>query len=285
MGDSAKPHDIKAACLENLDWSPQGALASLARTAGYACEYATQATEWYLRFKKQKRVWARFLRVSAILFAAAAGILPMVQQLTIGNEGASPIPPVCASILLAVAVFLVALDRFFGFSSAWIRYVLAEAEVRRLRQEFELDWQGLLASYGGQPPTTDQIQYTLATAKAFVAQVNTVISDETLKWVAEFQEALRQVDEHVRAAPSAIQSGGLAVTVTNGDTIDPPGWTLAVDQGQETKHTGKTAAKVGLMPGDHVLHLQGNVADKTLCAEVMATVRAGTSTTVDVTLT
>lgn len=284
MSGSEKPRDITVACLQTLDWSPEGVINSLARTANYACEYAGQAADWYVRFKRWKRIGARWLRFFAILFAAAAGILPMIQQLTIGKEGASAIPPVCAAILLAFAVFLVALDRFFGFSAAWIRYVLAEAQIRRLRQEFQVDWQSLLASYGGQPPTSEQIQHALATVKAFVGQVNTIINDETLKWAAEFQEVLKQVDEQVRAAPSAVQSGSVVVTVTNGDTVEDPGWTLVIDQGQEKPYKGKTAAIAGLMPGDHVLRLSGKAGGKTKGAEAIAAIRAGTSVSVEVTL-
>jgi SMODS and SLOG-associating 2TM effector domain 2 len=284
MGESAESRDIKVMCLANLDWSAQGGLEALHKTANYACAFATQAADWYLRSKKWKRIGARWLRFAAIFFVAAAGILPMIQQLATDKQGMSWIPPVWASILLAIAVFLVALDRFFGFSAGWIRYVLAEAQIRRLRQEFEIDWQALLASYKGQPPTSEQVQHALATAKAFVAQVNTIIGDETLKWVAEFQEALKEVDEQVRAAPSAVQSGSLAVTVTNGDMIDAPGWTLAIDQAEARTYTGKTAAIVGLMPGDHALHLLGKAGNRTLRAEAIASIRAGTSTAVEATL-
>jgi len=278
------PRDIQADSLQDLDWSPQEAAKALARIARYASEYAAQSATWYLRFKRWKRRAARWLRFLAILFVAAAGVLPMVQQLLVKSDGKVAVAPVWASIFLAAAVFLVALDRFFGFSSGWIRYVLAEAQIRRLRQQFELDWQTLLASYAGQPPNGEQIRHALAWAKAFVEQVNAIIGDETTKWVSEFQEALKQVDDQVRPAPPTAESGSLEVTVSNGDAIAAPGWDLAVDQGQPRVYSGKTAAIVGLLPGDYALRLKGMANGKELRAEVVATVRSSALTAVEVTL-
>jgi len=284
MSQNSPPRDIQAECLRDLDWSPQKAADALSQIARYASDYACQSATWYLRSKTWKRRGARWLRLLAIVFVAAAGVLPMVQQLMVMSDGKVVVAPVWASILLATAVFLIVLDRFFGCSSGWIRCVLAEARIRRLRQQFELDWQALLASYAGQAPSGEQIQHALACAKAFVEQVNAVIGDETTKWVEEFQAALKQVDEQARAVPPAAETGSLALTVSNGEAIAAPGWTLAIDHGQPRTYSGKTASVVGLLPGDHALRFKGMANGKELRAQALATVRPATSSVLDVTL-
>lgn len=276
--------NIQTVALERLDWSTSGVLDSLAKTGAHALGYATGAALWYQAHRAGNRRLARLLRFLAILLVAAAGVLPMIQQLTATATGPSPIPPVWASVLVALAVLMVALDRFFGFSTGWIRYIQAEAQIRRVAQDFELDWQKLLASFAGQPPSADQVQQALAAVRAFVDQVNDVIGDETQRWIGEFQEALRQVDDQVQARSAALQEGSIAVTVSNGDAVDAPGWTLTLDLGQSRLCAGKTAALTSVVPGDHALHVQGKAGGRALRAEAVASVKAGATTALTVTL-
>lgn len=48
---------------------------------------------------------------------------------------------VWASIVLGIAAGLVMLDRFFGFSTAWVRYISTELHLRQILDEFRLDWE------------------------------------------------------------------------------------------------------------------------------------------------
>lgn len=277
--------DIEAPNLGEMAWSPDGAAASLQATAKYATDYADASGAWYLRHKRSKRIGARCLRVLVILLFAAAGVLPMVQQVFTTSDGKAPFPPAWASIVLAAGVLLIGLDHFFGFSSGWIRYVLAEAQIRRRRQEFDLDWQSLLAGWAGKAPSVEQVQHALAQVRAFVDDVNGVIGDETSHWVAEFQESLKQVEEQSRAAqPSPVEMGSLTVTVKNGDAVAPPGWTMAIDHGSPAQYTGKTAAVLGLTPGPHAVRVKGSIKGSEARAETIASIRAGVLTAVDLDL-
>ena len=64
----------------------------------------------------------------SVAIATVAGILPLMSQLA----GASIIPPALASIALALGVALLALDRYFGFSRAWMRYVTTDLRIQKL---------------------------------------------------------------------------------------------------------------------------------------------------------
>jgi hypothetical protein len=231
--------------------------------------------------KRPKQACARALRASSIVLLALAGILPMLTQL----EDLSPfLAPVWASVLVAMAGACVALDRFFGYSSAWIRYINAALQLRQIVQEFNLDWQADQAAWRDGQPDEQQVQRTLARCKAFVTQVGAVVRDETALWIAEFQDTLKQLDETVRARETGSVTGGLIVTVTNGEQCGSSGWTLSLDDGPPQRHSGKTAALTGVVPGLHRLTVVGTVGAQPRRAESAVQVAANGLIAVDLEL-
>jgi len=279
----ATSQDIRTTSLPVLQWDDQNIVLSLERLIERAISHADQAIDWYLRSKKAKRIGARLFRLGAILFIAAAGILPILQQIfTI--EGKPPFAPAWASVLLSVAVLFIAIDRFFGFSTAWMRYITAELQIRQARETFDLDWQSAHASFRGNVPTPEQVSAVIGMVKVFTDQINTLISAETQKWVSEFQETLKQIDEGTKATVQLAQTGSLSITVENGDQVDAPGWSLSIDQAPAAIYTGKTAALVGLVTGDHALRLAGKVGQRSVRAEGVVSIRTGTIAAIEVTL-
>ena len=132
--------DIRPGELASLDWRPEHARQSLDVIYRHVVDNASQAINWYLRARRPKRRWAQMLRVGAIIMVAVAGVLPVLSQ--IFSAGSSvKIQPAWASVALAIAVALVALDRFFGFSSAWARYMATGQAISAALNQFRLDWQ------------------------------------------------------------------------------------------------------------------------------------------------
>ena len=62
-----------------------------------------------------------------------------------------------ASICVGSAAALIGLDKTFGFSSGWARYVLTVTSIRKALEEFRMDWISLSAKID-KTPTPDQIQ-------------------------------------------------------------------------------------------------------------------------------
>ncbi len=104
-----------------------------------------------------------------------------------------------ASVAIGVAAALVLLDRFFGSSTGWMRFIRTEMHLRQLHQEFEMSWERERAAWAGQDPSAKQVQQMLGRAMAFVTKVSEVVRQETEEWVREFQSTLRQLDEAARA--------------------------------------------------------------------------------------
>lgn len=185
--------DVKPSRLDSLDWTPEHARQSLDVVYQYAVDAAQQAIDWYLLGRRSKKQWAQRLRVGAIIMVAVAGILPVLAQIfDAGNSVV--IQPAWASVALGIAVALIALDRFFGFSNAWARYITTEQAISASLNQFMLDWQ--LVNY--QLPVSEipqeKIDHLLGLAKGLAKKTDDLMQAETLQWVKEFKEILTQIE-------------------------------------------------------------------------------------------
>ena len=264
--------DLGAAPRLSLDWTSEKAAASLQQVFSYVMDLADEATRWYVGGKNVKRFFARSFRMLSILLGTAAALLPTIGELYAGN-GKSPIGAGWTAVLLGIVGALLLLDRFFGFSTGWMRYMASELQIRQMAQEFHLDWEAEKAAWQGNAPSKDQISQMMARCKAFVTQLNNLVREETNAWMKEFESALRQIEESAKSKPAISESGALNLTVTNGDATSN-GWTLAIDSGAPETYRGKSARKGNLLPGRHDIRVEGEIGGKTVRAEKVVTVPA-----------
>ena len=130
--------------------------------------------------------------------ASAAGILPILTMI-FTTDGRPAFSPAWASVAIGVAAALVLLDRFFGSSTGWMRFIRTEMHLRQLYQEFEMNWERERAAWAGQDPSAEQVHQMLGRAMAFVTRVSEVVRRETEEWVLESRGTFRQIDEAASA--------------------------------------------------------------------------------------
>lgn len=106
----------------------------------------------------------------------------------------SQLPAILSSIALGLAALSLAIDKFFGFSSAWMRYIAAEHQIRQCLHEFQMDYDLEQAGWDSAQPSVEQTQKILGRCKVFLYQVDAIIRQETDQWLAEFQDALKQIE-------------------------------------------------------------------------------------------
>lgn len=260
--------DVQPEASPMLDWSPEQRQNSMRIVYSRAEDHALKAINWYLCSKANKKKWAQRLRLSVIVLTAVAGLLPIASDV-------SGIPAVWASIALGLAGTLLAIDKFFGFSSAWMRYIAAEHQIRQCLHEFQVDYEMELAGWDHtQQPSVEQIQSALNRCKTFLFQVDGIIRLETDKWLAEFQDVIKQIDSAAAAKPEQRASGGINVKVSNGDQF-PQGWKVIVDDGGAIDGNGTTAAIPGISPGIHKLRFEAEVNQQTKRKEHLVSVTGG----------
>jgi hypothetical protein len=88
-----------------------------------------------------------------------------------------------------------AFDKFAGFTSGWVRFMLAEMELTRLRDGFRFDWQSARLAWQDGNPNKIQAAEMLARAKKFMEECGAVVAEETKVWAAEFQGVIRNLDD------------------------------------------------------------------------------------------
>lgn len=187
--------DLVRPDLDELSWAPADRQASLSTVYAHAIGLATAAEAWYASKRPSKRLWGRMLRLLAILLAAVAAVLPILAEIYTTDDKPA-IAPGWAAVALAGAAALVALDRYFGFSSGWMRFMAAELRITRLRHDFEYAWQ-IARANAGMPPTEDDVREGLRLARELVLAVDDVISEETGAWVTEFQASLERAEQQL----------------------------------------------------------------------------------------
>ena len=100
--------------------------------------------------------------------------------------------PLVASILLAFAALLVAIDRFADLSSGWMRYVTTAQKVDQKLTGFRLAWEASEMEWQGGAPSAEQLKKQIEMATAFQGSVHQLVEEETREWVASFSAVLKE---------------------------------------------------------------------------------------------
>ncbi len=176
-----------------LNWKQDQAVESLGLLCDYVVDDAKQTIEWYATKRASKRRWAPWLRGLAIVVTGMAGLVPLIGKWTECN-GRPGVDPVLTGILAGVAAILVLLDKFFGFTSAWTRYMKADQQISQLLKTFYFDYEEAKLLWADPGPTPTQVRFCLSLCRSLVLEVDGIVQRETDAWVAEFQNVLQQID-------------------------------------------------------------------------------------------
>jgi hypothetical protein len=169
-----------------------------------ALRRASEAVVWYERAKDRKKRPAIALRFLAIVIGGLGTITPIVVSMLSDPLGKRLLPS--ASMFAAIAVGCVALDKFFGFSSGWMRYMSAMLELQEKIESFEFAWARERLKRASSSPTPESQIADLDMIAAFVSSISRVIRSETQAWAGEFKTVLagqETVRENSSARPSS----------------------------------------------------------------------------------
>jgi len=151
--------DIEPVQLE-LDCPEMQALSEWLSSAYSATERASlDAIQWYIHKKRSKSRWSRVTRSLAIALGVVGALVPLV----------SPVISISLAwgyTALGLAGGCVALDKLFGFSSSWMRYIQAEFELQHLLQGLQYAWMRSVCSVPNQGESRKAHEDTLASLLA-----------------------------------------------------------------------------------------------------------------------
>jgi hypothetical protein len=223
--------DIQPERAEIPKWDPANPGPSLADVFCYVINEAGKSSDWYWRAKRWKARPSYVIRFSAWVLASIAGLLPIIAGLVPPTpSGQTPQGLAAlhlgnglwASLLLGIAAALYGLDKTFGFSSGWARYVLAATNIRKMLEEFRMEWAELMAK-AGTSLTADNVVPLLERAKKFRSDVEGLVLQETKDWVTEFQSNMAQMEKDVSAQLSTLKAQ-VDKTVQEKEAATKPGF-------------------------------------------------------------
>ncbi len=136
--------DVEPDIIPLLSWDGQMPEKNLSRCSMKGVQEKYQlVVDWYLRRKNSKRIMAQLLGILSIILLtfAVAGLM-----ITTINAGVPWVKWVgmASTILMVLAGGLVMFDRFFGYSSSRIRFVLTAMALQKHLKRFQTDMNYLL---------------------------------------------------------------------------------------------------------------------------------------------
>ncbi len=166
--------------------------------------------DWYYRKKWSKSLLGFLLRLGAILMVGVWGLIPLIGEL-LKRNGIPGISPAWATVALALAALMIAIDRFGGYTSGWIRYIRTAQNLTRLNGEFLMDWQEHRRALCGEPIDPDRTRQGILLCKQFLCRVYEQVRLETDLWAEDFQQALQTVNNQADAQSRGEGAGGTSL--------------------------------------------------------------------------
>jgi hypothetical protein len=199
MGAVKKKDLIAEGFPRKLDWHTEQRWNSLDLLYDFVIRECEKAVNWYYLSKKSKSWLGYILRAGSTLAIAVAGVIPIIGEIYERSDGSPLISPAWATVALAIAALFVALDRFGGYTSGWVRYVRTAQRLCILQADFCLDWE----EYRFRCPqlTAEETREGILLCRTFLQNVNLEVQNETSAWAQEFQQALLEVDGLSKSKP------------------------------------------------------------------------------------
>jgi len=217
---------------------------------------AVESINWYIKKKKLKSIGSRFLRVLTILLTCIGGLFPILQGIDLPYI--QQVNAQYGYIALAIAATCMALDKFMGLSSSWMRYITTSFTLQKDLAEFQTDWILMWSEVKSDTPTKEQHKKILHRIKAFRLKILTEIEQEIQLWTSEFQSNLAQLQMSTREKREFYQPGIIDLTVTNA-TCAKQGLNVVIDCLTVALMTNPQLQIGHIMPGQHKVTVHGIV--------------------------
>jgi hypothetical protein len=242
----------------------------------HASGTSTKISGWYWTSIKTKRNTSLCVRLVTFLLLAFGTILPILAGL--GNDPESRLQFTQYGVVaLALAGLLQLADRIFGWSSGWLRYITTVTAMESLTRKFELDWAEYILNRMGALTESDTKQL-FDMAKHFEDGMVKLQSDETDKWVLEFNSGIALLNDLIKsqresgekaveAAHAAVtaqqaavaanekskQGGAIEVTLIHKAEVKPV--SISIEGNVQEEFLGTVWSRLNLSPGQHIINI------------------------------
>lgn len=205
-------------------WSPDKLVDSIKKLAEDVENNVVGASDWYLAKRKAVSRGARWSRVLAIAFVTLGGLAPLIWATF--DIKITSFPTVTGTgigyLCLALAAAAVALDRYAGFSSSWMRRITTAQALKRLVVEFRVQWPPLLADVEAKKDVTSaDVKPLFERIAKLAGDAEDLIKEETRLWKVEFESAFAQLEKASQAKKAEGAEAKEPVTVAKPKLLAP----------------------------------------------------------------
>src|ERR1022692_2766440 len=168
-------------------WRPDQVLNSLDSMRQYVENDVEGAIHWYYA-KKPWKAWAsQLLKLLTLLATGLGGLLPIVSATGIFSTGlpeaqrqlrnlqVNQIGYLCFGLAAAFLAF----DKYFGYSTGWMRYITTAMSLETALRAFRLDWARTTSGLAGAPPSGAALETLLQKIQDFCVAARTLVEKET----------------------------------------------------------------------------------------------------------
>lgn len=210
--------------------------------------------KWYRVARQWHSFFSRSIRAIAIVLFAIGALYPIL----VPQGSSSALTPNYGYISLAVGGLILLLDKYLGVSTGYVRFYLAELEIKRNTSDFNLNWE-MEISKAASPMANDSIINLLMLLKNFQQVVYSIIQTETNTWATEFQAQTGELYELFKQKQNEykILAGHLSIVVES--TADHKDIEIILDEKTTSKmKDGVTSVLFRAIPsGPHQVQIRG----------------------------
>ncbi len=237
---------------------------------------------YYMRSRRKQKLGSKWIRGCSVALMGLGGIFPLLSKFE-NLKYISDLGYVCIA-LAGTALFF---DKYFGFSSGWIRSITTSMEIEKQLRAVRFRWSIEMAKLDNCDPdqsklTCDKMVELLTMLKDFVGQVDELTKQETQSWAAEFQSNTAELMKMANQKADEMKPGSVKVTIKN--TINATGLNIRLDGGDSLAPNGTEVLFNNISPGSYIVTLSGELGGVKKSQTAVVTVESGKIAAVEIEL-
>lgn len=228
-----------------------------------------EQSRWYNINKGQKTWPSKIIRFSSVILFGLGGVFPLIGKTSKVDF------TTWGYISIAIAGILLFLDRFFGFSSGWIRYTLTEMEINKRKADLQFQWkiEMIRIELSKELASIEKKIELMTMLKDFSKEIADLVMQETNNWAAEFQTNISELQKMASAKLESGKPGSIKVIVKNGEKY---GELIISTDGIERKRIRATETLIdNVNPGPHEVSVTAKIAEQRISVNVVVMIEAG----------
>lgn len=160
-----------------------------------AIKIVDERIAWYQRKSAVNGKLSKSFRLITIIFGGIGILCPLFDSLSLLGVTDGTFSKLGYIFFGLAGIFLI-LDRFYGWSTGWMRFMSTLLRLEKLKRQFELKWlnETFIKTQENSTARNEELAQIILT---FINDVDNEVERETDIWVQEFQTSLAALEQFV----------------------------------------------------------------------------------------